>query len=154
MDALGAMINVASVVDWSAKGANVVFHYVQDVAKADTNLQHAKDRLTQEVKAFDSFRALGGCLKDRHPQCDDAGQPHKKLLQSIYEMQSEDFSSDLESFIRWLDLQRGKPSDGDEMSLSQRLKWPLYGKRKVRKFILKLAEKKDNLTLVLLLIIT
>ena len=158
MDALGTAVNVASIIDLSAKSVNVLFRYLQDVARADTNLQSVKERLSQDAKTFRNFKALGEYLKDHHSQCDSPGKLHDDLVESISEMQSQDLDGDLNKFIRWLDHQGGKGEsskgpDGDEMSLVQRLKWPLYGKRKVRRFIPKMTERKNYMIFIVLIIL-
>ena len=160
MDALGAAVNVASLVDLSAKGVNVLFRYVHEVTMADTNLRRAKERLKQEEKVLENFKELGGHLQSFHSKSEDEEQLREKLLEDMYhEMQLEDFHKELGSFIRWLDHQGGKGAlceghpDRDEMSLPQRLKWPLYGKRKVRKFAPKLAERRVHMILTLLVIL-
>lgn len=141
------------------------------MTRADIVLREFLKYLDEELEVLQNLRDLCERLESHSPS------HYLRLLETIFQEGSlagwsEGFYKELQKLIVWLEKRGGKRNKlvrhfdifrsqarhvatetGDaRTSLSQRLKWPMKGKKKFESFMPKLVQHRDHLILILSII--
>lgn len=168
MELLGTAITLGSAIEHTSTCIRLLKSYYSDVINADAHLRQFKKCLDQELEVLQNLRVLCERLERHTPS------HYLRVLETIFQEgslagRSEGFFKELEKLIAWLERQGGQrnklvghfgilrertprvPTESGEtgMSLSQRLKWPMKGKKKIESFMPKLVQHRDHLILIL-----
>ena len=173
MEPLGATLNVVSTIELISKCICSLIEYYTDVMKADADLWQFKAYLDEERETLQSLQGLCKRLED------DSTLNYLRplaigLRQGSLARSPKSFYTELEILVQWLEKQGKKnqhlkrlavsrrkttnfaTKDGcgerliaTGMRLSRRLQWPIRGKKKVERFMPKLARHRDHLTFIL-----
>lgn len=176
MDPFGAALNVVSAIELISRCIQSLMEYYDDVMKADANLRRFRVDLDREREALRSLHGLCTRLNSNsslyYLQVLAAAIQEGPLARS-----SKSFYTELEALVQWLEKQGKKStqpryldifkdrktslattSDRQErtadmgMDLSQRLQWPIRGKKKIEKFRPKLAQHREDVNFLLQII--
>ena len=166
MDPIGTLLNTAALIRLIARSISLLKAYSSDVIHADENAGTLMGNLLQELESLQKLTELCDRL-------DSSGDP--QLQNGYLGRITGEFKEELMELSVWFERQthKIKPSrkhsgiseqplsepptrhtcvEEKALSLSQRLMWPLTGKKKVERFMLRVTQYKECVTFALLII--
>ena len=166
MDGLSTTVNVLSALDLSVKGLGFLVRYYSGVKEAQASLDQLREYLTQELHALQEVLTLYERLSTQTEL-----SPHTlqsiATLEKLLQEDSNGFYADLQEFIQWLQKYTAKsdakplqrisrffkpkrtqgntaPEEG-RLTLSQKLRCSIKGKKKVKNIMAKIHSHRAHL---------
>ncbi|CAL1694120.1 unnamed protein product [Somion occarium] len=131
MDAIGAILNLTSLIELAYKVTANLSKYYSDVKEAENSRQRFTEELRAVVQTLES-------LKDLHERLLQQSSTENRMrlaaLDPILRENSAQtsFYMSLKDFMEWLEK---KTATQSRMGRREKLRWPLKGKKKIEKLM-------------------
>ena len=145
MEAFGAVVNICSFIDLSAKVITKLNKYIAEVKSADKSRQRFAEELHRIVVILKAFESL---VNQLHQQASSQSESQVEALTSFFKNispQTQNLYEELVSLSEWLDEETKVQR---EMGFLQRMKWPSNG-RKIETMLLELSRHIETFSLAL-----
>lgn len=168
MDPFGTTV---TAFDFTNTVIRRIIQYYSDVTGAETEAHQLKEYLALELESLDRMEVLYRRLIEHPPShsTESLRELEKFFKEGSLPGRPGNLHKELKELITWLDNQtttrgrnrldrflcritlreRDELGEDEGMSLLQRLKWPILGKKRIQQFIPKFVQRRDHLMFAL-----